>query len=63
MTVSEVSRTPTVNGFSVVLLGRQKDREHDQQCRRVSNKKYRVLFNRTTEVKKYFADDKHAFFS
>ena len=39
MAVSEVSGTPAVNGLSVVLLGRQKDRKHDQQCRRVSNKK------------------------
>ena len=37
MTVGEVSGTPAVNGFSVVLLGCQKNREHDQEYRRVSN--------------------------
>ena len=37
MTVGEVSGTPAVNRFSVVLLGRQKNRENDQECRRISN--------------------------
>ena len=37
MTVGEVSGTPAVSGFAVVLLGRQKNREHDQECRRISN--------------------------
>ena len=37
MTVSEVRRTPAVYGFSVVLFGRQQDREHNEQCGCISN--------------------------